>query len=83
MSDRDKIIELYDIYKELFTETQKKYFESYYLEDLSLSEISENFDVSRAIVGRTVNIMEKKLNKLESILKVSEKNKIIEALKNK
>lgn len=83
MKDREKIIELYDVYKELFTDKQKKYFESYYMEDLSLSEISENYGVSRTIVGRTINNIEKKLNKLENILKVLEKNKLIESLKNK
>lgn len=83
MNDREKLIELYDIYKELFTEKQQKYFESYYIEDLSLSEIGENYKVSRAIVGRTVNNIEKKLYKLESILKVFEKNKLIDTLKNK
>lgn len=83
MNDREKIIELYDIYKELFTEKQKKYFESYYMEDLSLSEMGENFGVSRSIIGKTVNNMAKKLNKLEGILKVSEKNKLIDTLKNK
>ena len=37
---------LYDCYKELLTDKQKMYFEDYYFNNLSLSEIAENYDVS-------------------------------------
>ncbi len=82
MEDREYIIELYEIYKELLTVKQRNYFEAYYFNDLSLSEISENLEVSRAIIGKTINIIKSKLLKLENILKVREKNKIIEKLDN-
>ena len=33
---------LYDYYKELLTDKQREYYESYNFQDYSLSEISEN-----------------------------------------
>ena len=75
---------LYDCYKDLFTEKQQKYFELYYWDDLSLSEIAENNNVSRNAVHNQLKIMEEKLIELEEQLKLNEKkNKIIEVLENK
>ena len=36
---------LFDFYGELLTERQKEFYSLYYDEDLSLSEIAENYDV--------------------------------------
>ena len=44
---REYLIELYDLYQRLLTEKQQMYFESYYFLDLSLSEIAENYNISR------------------------------------
>ena len=38
---------LYDFYGELLTDRQKEFFDLYYNEDLSLSEIAENAEISR------------------------------------
>lgn len=38
---------LYDFYGELLTERQKEFYQLYYDEDLSLSEIAENYGISR------------------------------------
>ena len=38
---------LYDFYGELLTDRQKEFFDLYYNEDLSLSEIAENAEMSR------------------------------------
>ncbi len=46
-SKRDIIIALYDIYQTLLTDKQRLYFEDYYYMDLSISEISENYNISR------------------------------------
>lgn len=75
---------LYDIYKELFTEKQKKYFEYYYFENLSLAEIAYNENVSRNAIHNQLKIMENKLNEYESKMHLYEKReKIIEILESK
>ena len=38
---------LYDFYGELLTDRQKEFYQLYYDEDLSLSEIAENYGISR------------------------------------
>ncbi len=38
---------LYDFYGEILTERQKEFYDLYYNEDLSLSEIAENYGISR------------------------------------
>mgnify|MGYP000162876087 FL=1 len=38
---------LFDFYGELLTERQKEFYELYYDEDLSLSEIAENYGITR------------------------------------
>lgn len=64
---------LYDYYSELFTDKQKEYFEDYYFNDLSLSEIAENNNVSRNAVHGQIKIIEEKLEYYESILNLYEK----------
>ncbi len=75
---------LYDFYKDLLTEKQKMYFEDYYCNDLSLSEIAENESVSRNAVHGQLKIIEERLEELENILKLSEKReKILKVLQGK
>ncbi len=38
---------LFDYYQELLTAKQREYFQKYYFDDLSLSEIAEFYNVSR------------------------------------
>jgi len=38
---------LFDFYGEVLTERQKEFFDLYYNDDLSLSEIAENYGISR------------------------------------
>lgn len=78
--DREEYVELYDIYKELFTSKQQEYFEDYYFEDLSLSEMSENYNVSRSIISKTINKVEQKLIEYEQKLKINKKNKEVKSL---
>lgn len=76
--------ELYDYYKELFTEKQQMYFEDYYFNNLSLAEIGENYGVSRNAVHNQLKIIEKNLEEYEKKLKLYEKrNKIIAILEDK
>lgn len=69
--------DLYDSYKELFTEKQQQYFEQYYWDDLSLSEIANNSGVSRNAVHNQLKIMEDKLLELEEKLKLNKKKEEI------
>src|SRR5699024_11767769 len=41
---------LFDFYQSLLTEKQRNYLELFYLQDYSLSEIADTFDVSRQAV---------------------------------
>ena len=77
MDNRDYLILLYDFYSELFNEKQKSYFENYYLENLSLSEISDNLGVSRNAIHKAIQAMEEKLVFYEEKLELYKKNKII------
>lgn len=82
MEFRFNLINLYDIYGELLTEKQKEYFEDYYFNNLTLSEMSENYEVSRNAIHKQLKEVEEKLNKYEEILKIEEKNKRIKEICN-
>lgn len=60
--------ELYDIYGELLTETQRRYFEDYYFNNLSFSEMAENYNVSRNAVFKQIHIVMDKLKGYEDIM---------------
>jgi len=78
------LCDLYDFYKELFTEKQQMYFEDYYFNDLSLSEIAENYNVSRNAIHNQLKIIEENLLDYEKKLKLyDKKNKIIDILEDK
>lgn len=70
-----EVMELYDLYSNLLTEKQKEYIEAYYYDDLSITEISEDLDVSRNAVHDQLKRTVKKLYDFEEALKVKEKNK--------
>ncbi len=74
MEERDYYIILYDLYSSLFSVKQKEYFEDYYFNNLSLSEISENFGVSRNAIHKSIKSIEKKLLFYEDNLKLYKKN---------
>ena len=54
---------LFDFYSELLTARQREFYELYYLQDMSLSEIAEQYSVSpqavNDILRRTVKILSK------------------------
>ena len=84
MGEREYIISLYEIYKELLTNKQRMYFENYYYEDLSLNEIAINNNVSKTMVSKNINNTINKLKDYESKLKIYFKeSKLKECLKNK
>lgn len=73
MDKRIYLNRLYDSYKELFTKKQQEYFESYYWDNLSLSEIAENHGVSRNAIHNQLMIIEEKLNNYEKKLMFDDK----------
>lgn len=77
------IISLYDIYNSLLTDKQKLYFEDYYFNNLSLSEMSENYEVSRNAIHKQIKEVNSKLEDFELKLKVKEKNIKLKELINK
>ena len=64
---------LYDYYGSLLTDKQKSYYEDYYFNDLSLSEIAENNNVSRNAVHNQLKIAIEKLEMYEEKLNLYEK----------
>ena len=70
MDKQDKLILLFDYYGDLLSESQKNYFESYYFDNLSLSEIGENYNVSRNAVSKDLKLATEKLNNFEEKLKI-------------
>lgn len=77
MEKRDYLIILYDLYGELLNDKQKQYFEEYYFNNLSLGEISENLNISRNAVHKSLQSIEEKLQFYEEKLKLYKKSKII------
>lgn len=69
--------ELYDIYGKLLTEKQREYFEDYYFNNLSFSELAENYNVSRNAVFKQLKITKEKLLEFDNALKLYEKKKKI------
>ena len=68
----DKVIyltNLFDYYGELLTDKQQTYFKDYYFNNLTLSEIAENEDVSRNAVHKQIKDAENKLLHYEKVLK--------------
>jgi len=75
---------LYELYKGLCTEKQRLYFEDYYYNNLSLSEIAENYNISRNAIHSQIKIVESRLEEFESILDLEKKkNKILKLLDGK
>ena len=65
---------LFDIYSSLLTEKEQVTFKDYYQEDLSLSEIANENNISRAAVQKTIKNVLDKLKYYEDMLHVYEKN---------
>ena len=81
MKDRLYYIGLYDYYSGLFTEIQQSYFEEYYFNNLSLTEIADNYKVSKNAISKTLKEVTTKLDYYENSLKLqNNKNQIIKII---
>ena len=81
MEEINKLILLYDYYGELLSDSQKKYFEDYYFNNLSLGEISDEIGVSRNAVHKQIKNAVEKLYFYEEKLKlISKTNSLIDLI---
>lgn len=64
---------LFDFYGDLLTKKQKEVYQLYQLDDLSLSEIGENFSISRQGIYDTIKRCDKQMEHLEEILGLVDK----------
>ena len=77
----ERINSLLDLYKDLLTDKQQEIMDMYYLYDLSLSEIAEDANTTRAAVYDLIKRTSKILENYESKLHLLEKrNKILEVI---
>lgn len=76
---------LFDFYQSLLTPKQRSYMSLYYLDDLSLGEIAEEFEVSRQAVydniKRTEAMLEEYEEKLLLLQKFQERQQLVAKLK--
>ncbi|KFZ43364.1 putative DNA-binding protein [Anoxybacillus flavithermus] len=76
---------LYDFYQSLLTPKQRNYMSLYYLDDYSLGEIAEEYEVSRQAVydniKRTEAMLEDYEQKLLLFQKFQQRQKLLDVLK--
>ena len=77
MEEKVKISILLEIYGNLLTEKQYEYMDYYYNQDLSLSEIGDNENITRQAVRTILLKSKKKLEEYESKLKFMQKEEKI------
>lgn len=74
----DKNVEismLMDLYSKMLTKRQYAFLDDYYNKDLSLSEMAENYNITRQAVRDNIKKGECKLFELEEKLKIMENTK--------
>lgn len=72
---------LFDYYGVLLTEIQRNYFRAYYCDNLTLKEISDEYNVSRNAISKCLKEVKEKLDYYEKLLHLySNKIKIEEQL---
>lgn len=83
MEENIYLTRLYDYYGVLLTDKQQSYFTDYYMENLSITEISENYGISRNAAHKQIKEAVKNLIEYEKKLKLSEKGLQIEQILKK
>lgn len=78
---------LFDFYQDLLTDKQKNLLKEYYFEDLSLGELSEQYQISRQSIFDTIKKAEQKLLDYESKLglfaKLKQEQEVLLTIKDK
>lgn len=67
------VAELIDVYGSLLSERRRRIIEDYYYDDLSLSEIADNTDISRQGVRDSIKKSEAELRTFEEKLRLCER----------
>lgn len=65
-----KVSQLYDYYSELLSEKQQNYMNNYFFDDLSLTEISENYGISKQAISNNIKRSIAELESFEKKLKL-------------
>lgn len=73
---------LFEVYKELLTEKQRDIVEKYLNYDLSLSELSKDYGISRAAASDTVSKVLQKIENYENKLGILKNKAKITKIKN-
>lgn len=73
---------LYDLYGDLLTEKQQKYFTAYYFDNLSYGEISIKYGITRNAIYHQLKLIEEKLMFYEEKLKLYDKKNKIDVIIN-
>ena len=74
MDNQLLLCNLYDYYNSLLTDKQKMYFEDYYFDNFSLGEMSENYNISRNAIHKSLKEVEEKLFYYEEKLSLYKKS---------
>ena len=84
MEKKVLLSEIYVYYRDLFTDKQQEYFDDYYLNDLSLGEIADNYGVSRNAIFNQIKIVEERLDFYEKVIGIKRKREeVLKILKDK
>ena len=84
MEKKVLLSEIYVYYRDLFTDKQQEYFDDYYLNDLSLGEIADNYGVSRNAIFNQIKIVEERLDFYEKVIGIKRKREeVLNILKDK
>lgn len=83
MENQIFLSKLFDYYGELLTNCQRKYFKDYYFDNLTLSEMSEIYQISRNAIHKTLKEATEKLLYYETKLKLLAKYEQIKIIIDK
>ena len=72
MEQKEKYIELFDIYSDLLTDKKKHIFNLYFMCDLSLREIASNENITFQAVADSIKKTQRQLIKFEEAIKMYE-----------
>ncbi len=77
MEEKVKISILLELYGKLLTDKQYEFMDYYYNQDLSLSEIADNNDITRQAVNTILTKCKKRLEQFETKLQFMQKEEKI------